>query len=125
MDLPHTETIWLWRNWGKPRLGRIGRTGGGGCIDPFDSRFSEWLEEDQKDWVTKNSENPWIIGYIFENENTWNYDTFNQLLARGSDCAAKGAFVDFLRRRYNNSLHKVNAVLGTQAKSFDALASGW
>jgi len=121
LRLPHTETVWLWKTWRKPR-GRLGHAGGGGAIDPFDPTFAQDLEAEQKDWLTQNRNSPWIVGYIFENENGWTYETFSLLLKQKGDCAAKRAFVDLLRTRHGESLAVVNQALGTEAQSFAELA---
>jgi len=100
LEMPHTETLWLWKTWGKTDLGRIGSYGGGGAIDPFDPRFKSDLEADQKDWLIKNKNNPWIIGYVFENENGWDYDTIDLVMDKPAPCPARDALAKFFYDRY-------------------------
>ena len=121
LRLPYTEVIWLWDTWGKAAPGRIGRAGGGGCIDPFDPSFAADLESKQKQWLIRNRDNPWIVGYVFENENGWKPGTLGLVLGRKSDCAAKRAFVEFIRKRHADDLSKVNRMLATDARSFAEL----
>lgn len=120
--VPYTLNIWMGSTWGKMGSARIDQAGGGGSIDPFDPRFPAELEAEQADWVRKFKDDPWVIGWIFENENGWKYPTFNRMLQRTDDCPAKRSFLGFLRKRQGGTWARLAKKLGVSAESLDALA---
>ncbi|MER7336110.1 MULTISPECIES: hypothetical protein [unclassified Micromonospora] len=89
-------------------------------IDPFDPDFRAKLDRhiDIKD--KKNDR--WLIGYFFDNERGWNRDVVAEALRRDASLPAKRAFVTYLEEAYGGDLARVNAMLGTDAASFAALA---
>jgi hypothetical protein len=92
-------------------------------IDPFDPDFSKKLDRAFRDFGMRHYRNdPWLIGYFFENERGWNSDVVSTVLQRDSGLPAKRAFVHHLRQAYDGDLARVNAMLGTDAGSFHALA---
>lgn len=119
--VPFTLNVWLWSTWGKLGRSRIDRAGGGGAIDPFDPEFATRLESEQRDWVRQHKDDPWMVGWIFENENGWKPHTVARMLERTDDCPAKRAFITFLRERYDGDIKEVSGMLGVTADSFDQL----
>ncbi|MEU4700880.1 hypothetical protein [Nonomuraea dietziae] len=92
-------------------------------IDPFDHDFSAKLDRAFGDFgMRRMRDDPWLIGYFFENERGWNREIVAQVVRRGSDLPAKRAFVRHLEQAYGADLTRVNEILGTDARSFRALA---
>jgi hypothetical protein len=120
--VPYTLTIWIWPTWGKMGSARIDQAGGGGAIDPFDPSFAAVLEAEQADWVRRHKDDPWMIGWIFENENGWDYRTFDRMLQRTDHCPAKRTFLTFLKERQGGAWDQLAGRLGVSAESLDELA---
>ncbi|GGJ65777.1 hypothetical protein [Streptomyces brasiliensis] len=89
-------------------------------IDPFDPEFPAKL--DRTFDLRGNRDDPWLIGYFFENERGWSRDVVAEVVTRDSTLAAKTAFVDHLADTYGGDLARVNALLNTTADSFRTLA---
>jgi hypothetical protein len=88
-------------------------------IDPFDPEFSAKL--DRTFDLGPNREDPWLVGYFFENERGWSRDVVAEVVKRDSALAAKTAFVHYLADTYDDDLDRVNTILGTDADSFRTL----
>lgn len=88
-------------------------------IDPFDPEFPAKL--DRTFDLRGNREDPWLIGYFFENERGWSRDVVAEVVTHDSTLAAKSAFVDYLADAYAGDIARVNALLGTTADSFRTL----
>jgi hypothetical protein len=92
-------------------------------IDPFDPEFSAKLDRAFTAFgLAKFRNDPWLIGYFFENERGWNRDVVAAALRLDSSLAAKQAFTRYLAETYGDDLARVNDMLGTDAPSFRALA---
>ena len=65
---------------------------------------------------------PYLVGYHFCNEAGWDKEIIEIVLKEDSSSPAKQAFVNFLKKRYNDNIRAVNRVYGTAADSFDKLA---
>ncbi|PZG01925.1 hypothetical protein [Micromonospora deserti] len=89
-------------------------------IDPFDPEFRAKL--DRHIDIKSKKNDPWLIGYFFDNERGWNRDVVAEVLRSPSSLPAKRAFASYLADAYGGDLNRVNAMLGTNAESFDALA---
>ncbi|MFD1956763.1 carbohydrate-binding protein [Paenibacillus thailandensis] len=89
--------------------------------DVFDPQSRTIIENALKAKLQEAKDSKWLIGYTYDNEAGWNADIVKEVLTYSSDSPAKETFVDFLKPRYNGSLAAVNKLLGTNAKSFDAL----
>lgn len=89
-------------------------------IDPFDPDFSAKL--DRTFHLRPYRQDPWLVGYFFENERGWSRDVVAEVVKRDSTLAAKTAFVHYLAETYAEDLDRVNATLGTDADSFRTLA---
>lgn len=93
------------------------------AIDPFDPGFAAKLDRKIADLgIAARSTDPWLIGYFFDNERGWDSNVVKEVLARDATLPAKRAFVSYMSDAYGQDLAKVNAVLGTDAGSFDELA---
>lgn len=91
-------------------------------IDAFDPGFDSKLDRAFAAFGLADFRNdPWLIGYFFENERGWNRDVVGAVLQRGSELAAKRAFTRYLAEAYGDDLSYVNDMLGTDAPSFQAL----
>ncbi|MEV1170802.1 hypothetical protein [Nonomuraea sp. NPDC049784] len=91
-------------------------------IDPFDPDFSAKLDRAFTDFgLRKYRDDPWLIGYFFENERGWNDQVVADVVRQNSGLPAKKAFVAYLEETYDRDLTRVNEILGTSAASFDAL----
>lgn len=88
------------------------------AIDPFDPEFEAKLDRHAD--IAGLKDDPWLIGYFFDNERGWNSDVLREALLRDGSLPAKSAFVTHLRQRY--TLAEANAMLGTSAQSWEALA---
>ncbi|MEU4482624.1 hypothetical protein AB0F68_31905 [Micromonospora sp. NPDC023966] len=89
------------------------------AIDPFDPDFSTKL--DRAFNLRQYRDDPWLIGYFFENERGWSRDIVAEVVRRDGDLPAKVAFVHYLSDAYDDDLARVNEILGTNAGSFRAL----
>lgn len=88
-------------------------------IDAFDPEFSAKLDRAFTDFgLRRFRDDPWLIGYFFENERGWNRDVVAAVVQRAADLPAKRAFVHYLADTYDDDLARVNAILGTDAASF-------
>jgi hypothetical protein len=88
-------------------------------IDPFDPDFAAKL--DRAFTIRQYRDDPWLIGYFFENERGWTRDIVAGVVASNGALPAKRAFVHYLADTYGDDLARVNALLGTSAESFRAL----
>lgn len=96
------------------------------AVDPYDPNFSNAIARGfeallRKHWAKNLIEDPWLIGYTFENENGWDNKIIETMLGCGGDCHAKRAFIRFLAERYNNDLTKIKKLLKVQMVSFEDL----
>ncbi|WP_284646582.1 OmpL47-type beta-barrel domain-containing protein [Paenibacillus silviterrae] len=89
--------------------------------DVFDPQNESIIENALSSQLQTAKNDPWLIGYTYDNEAGWNTDIVKEVLTYNSTSTAKSAFVDFLAPRYNNDLAVVNQLLGTSAASFTAL----
>lgn len=91
-------------------------------IDAFDPEFSVKLDRAFTSFGLRNfRDDPWLIGYFFENERGWNRDVVDAVLKATSSLPAKKAFVRYLADAYDDDLARANATLGTGARSFREL----
>ncbi|TDD72676.1 hypothetical protein E1262_02130 [Jiangella aurantiaca] len=92
-------------------------------IDPFDPDFAAKLDHAFDAFGLRGfRDDRWLVGYFFENERGWNRDVVAAVVRRGADLPAKRAFVRHLADAYGDDLARVNATLGTSARSFRELA---
>ncbi len=63
--------------------------------DPFDPRFDEALKNMEKT-ILSMKDDPYLIGWVFQNENGWGPKTFKELMKTEKEIPAKKAFIDFL-----------------------------
>lgn len=89
--------------------------------DVFDPQNESIIETALREQLERAKNDPWLIGYTYDNEAGWNADIVKQVLTYDSASPAKSAFVDFLAPRYNHDIAAVNQLLGTNAESFVAL----
>ncbi|WP_199621404.1 carbohydrate-binding protein [Paenibacillus alkalitolerans] len=89
--------------------------------DVFDPQNESIIEDFLSPQLKKAKNDPWLIGYTYDNEAGWTSDIVREVLTYNSTSPAKSAFVDFLAPRYNNDLAAVNQLLGTNAASFAEL----
>ncbi|MFD1955606.1 hypothetical protein ACFSL6_15915 [Paenibacillus thailandensis] len=89
--------------------------------DVFDPETPFKIEAALRPQLEKAKNDPWLIGYTYDNEAGWNADIVKEILTYDATSEAKSAFVDFLAPRYNNDIAAVNRLLGTKAGSFEAL----
>lgn len=89
--------------------------------DVFDPGAEAKIEQAISAKLDQAKNDPWLIGYVYDNEAGWNAEVVSTVLKYTSTSPAKSAFVDFLAPRYNNNLAAVNQLLGTSAPSFAAL----
>ncbi|WP_373229797.1 carbohydrate-binding protein [Cohnella sp.] len=89
--------------------------------DVFDPQSESIIETALTAQLEKAKNDPWLIGYTYDNEAGWSADIVKEVLTHNSTSPAKSAFVDFLAPRYNNDINAVNQLLGTSAESFTAL----
>ncbi|MGI5282513.1 hypothetical protein ACQEVF_04190 [Nonomuraea polychroma] len=90
-------------------------------IDPFDPDFSAKLDRAFDGFgLRRFRDDPWLIGYFFENERGWNRDVVAEVVRQGSGLPAKRAFIAYLEETYAD-LARVNALLRTDAGSFREL----
>ncbi|MFI7062913.1 hypothetical protein ACIBL3_18170 [Kribbella sp. NPDC050124] len=88
-------------------------------IDAFDREFSAKLDRAFRSFGLRDfRHDPWLIGYFFENERGWNRDVVGAVLKSPSSLPAKRAFIRYLADTYDDDLARVNAMLGTDARSF-------
>jgi len=92
---PELKLPYLWDTnaWGHPRVGKDGEP------DPFDPRFAESLESLAKE-VDARRNDPYLVGWVFQNEEGWSKKTVDSLLTLGPKVAAKKALLDFLKERF-------------------------
>ncbi|ULL14886.1 hypothetical protein DVH26_10785 [Paenibacillus sp. H1-7] len=89
--------------------------------DVFDPLNESIIENALASQLQKAQNDPWLIGYTYDNEAGWTADIVKEVLTYNATSPAKSAFVDFLAPRYNNDIAAVNQLLGTNATSFAAL----
>ncbi|MDD9265571.1 discoidin domain-containing protein [Paenibacillus sp. GCM10023248] len=89
--------------------------------DVFDPQSEAIIESALTPQLDKAKNDPWLIGYTYDNEAGWTTDIVKEVLTYNSTSAAKGAFVNFLAPRYSHDISAVNQLLGTSAASFDEL----
>ncbi|CAN7540373.1 OmpL47-type beta-barrel domain-containing protein [Paenibacillus sp. LjRoot56] len=89
--------------------------------DVFDPQSEAIIETALTPQLDKAKNDPWLIGYTYDNEAGWTTDIVKDVLTYNSSSAAKSTFVNFLAPRYNNDITVVNQLLGTSAVSFDEL----
>ncbi|MBD0379927.1 discoidin domain-containing protein [Paenibacillus sedimenti] len=89
--------------------------------DVFDPQSESIIEGALTTQLQNAKNDPWLIGYTYDNEAGWTTDIVKEVLTYTSTSPAKSAFVDFLAPRYNNDIAAVNQLLGTSAASFAAL----
>jgi len=115
IDLPYTNVLWDWPGWSSPK--RLGNR-----LDPFAPDFAANMEAANKETLIRGRNDPWILGWIFENENGWGYGTFDEMLGKDSDWPCKRAFISFLADHHDGDLTQVAETLGVAAESLDELA---
>ncbi|MEU4721281.1 hypothetical protein AB0G06_16800 [Nonomuraea dietziae] len=94
------------------------------AIDPFDPEFAAKLDRHiAARGLAAQSTDPWLIGYFFDNERGWNADVVKEVLLKDATLPAKRAFATYMAGAYGQDLARVNAVLGVNAGSFEALAA--
>ncbi|RTE09450.1 hypothetical protein [Paenibacillus whitsoniae] len=89
--------------------------------DVFNPQNESIIENALKDQLQGAKNDPWLIGYTYDNEAGWDSEIVKEVLTYDAASPAKSAFVDFLAPRYNNDLAAVNQLLGTSAASFAEL----
>jgi hypothetical protein len=89
--------------------------------DVFDPQNESIIERALSPQLQSAKNDPWLIGYTYDNEAGWTTDIVKEVLTYKAASPAKSAFVDFLAPRYNNDIAVVNQLLGTSAASFAAL----
>lgn len=90
-------------------------------IDPFDPEFGAKL--DRHFDIAGKKNDPWLIGYFFDNERGWDRNVVAEVLRQGNTLPAKRAFVQYMSDTNGGDLARVNAILGTNAASFDQLVT--
>lgn len=90
--------------------------------DPFDEGFRSNLRASLERERERSLNDPWCIGYFVHNELGWGDETSLAVgaLRSPSDQAAKRAFVEYLKAKYD-SIDKLNGVWGTGHRSWGAL----
>lgn len=89
--------------------------------DVFDPQNESIIENSLSARLQNAKNDPWLIGYTYDNESGWTADIVKEILTYNSTSPAKNAFVDFLAPRYNHDIAAVNQLLGTNAASFAQL----
>ncbi|MFC5651075.1 hypothetical protein ACFPYJ_18570 [Paenibacillus solisilvae] len=89
--------------------------------DVFDPQSESIIENALINQLQNAKNDPWLIGYTYDNEAGWTTDIVKEVLTYTSTSPAKSAFVDFLAPRYNNDIAAVNQLLGTSSVSFAEL----
>lgn len=92
--------------------------------DPFDPGFRATLRKQMEAMRGKSAGDPWCLGFFSDNEMSWGDDTSLAISALMSpaDQPAKRAFLDILRKKYDD-IAKLNAAWGSAHASWDALAA--
>jgi hypothetical protein len=90
--------------------------------DPYGPNFQVCVENAASSAAIANlKDDKMLVGYYVQNENGWNDNTFQTVLAADNTLPAKCAFIDFELSRHNNDLGTLNSLFGTSAASTDAL----
>ncbi|BBI31951.1 S-layer homology domain-containing protein [Cohnella abietis] len=91
--------------------------------DPFDPNYQQILEDSFAQKLTQLKDDPYLIGYFYDNEAGWDNEVVAEVLRRGVESPAKGAFVAFLSEKYNGDISLVNLNYGTNVTSFNQLVN--
>jgi hypothetical protein len=98
--------------------------GGGGywgkMVDVYDPKFSTSAEESLGGAARAFASNPFCLGYFSDNEIAWEA-VERGTLASPPDQPCRIAEVEMLKKKYDNSLDRLNAAWGIRAASWDAL----
>lgn len=115
--MPNTITFpYIWVLQDPPTLRKIDW-----AYDVFDPQAESIIEAANQQQLQAAANDPWLIGYTYDNEAGWNADIVGKVLGFGADSPAKARFVEMLAERHNQDLAEVNQLLGTNASSFEAL----
>jgi hypothetical protein len=109
----------------------MGNQGGGpqmadGLVDVYDPAWEKGVHEAVQA-AAKYREDPWCLGYFYDNEIGWcggwhkEVTMAQQVLARGPESSAKHALMDLLRKRYGDKVDALNAAWGASFAGFDDL----
>ena len=114
--MPFTGSIGIW---GDVRELEGARGYWGRMRDVFDASFAKAADQCVASVAEKFGKNPLCIGYFVDNEMSW--ETIRMgTLASPPDQPCRIALIDELKKKYE-SLDKLNAAWGTDAKDWDAL----
>ncbi len=100
--------------------------------DVFDQRVRTALVNQIRSVCAAHRDNPYLIGYHWTDTPTWDIhktrifrktDWVSQIRKLGATAPGKLRYIDFLNRRYDGDLSRVNRAYGLGAQSFDALLS--
>ncbi len=95
--------------------------GGINCFDIFTHGAKEYIDSNYQQQLVANKDNPYIVGYFFSNEASYNNLKTELPKKKASEVAAKKALVDMLKERYKTSINLLNGLWKTDYESFDEL----
>lgn len=90
--------------------------------DVFDPQCAAVIEASLAGELERMKDDPWLIGYTYDNEAGWTDEIVREVLLYDSTSPAKRAFIQFFAARYGNDLQTVNRLLGTDCPSLEQLA---
>ncbi len=93
-----------------------------GFFDAYNSQICSEIENALKKEIGNNAKNPWIIGYMVQNEPDFSYLVFDIAKADGGKIAAKRKLIEWLRNKYK-TIEAFNKAWKMSVKSFDELSA--
>lgn len=87
--------------------------------DVFSTEWQEWFDRACANEASPHRENPWLLGYFIDNEQSWHNARFVDAAA---DTATKRAFVEYLRLRFQGRIETMNTDWGTSFRDWAAVA---
>jgi hypothetical protein len=98
--------------------------------DVFDESVRDALVNKIRSVCSAGRDDPYLIGYHWTDTPTWDIrktrifrhtDWVSQIRKLGATAPGKHRYIEFLRRRYDDDLARLNRAYGLDVKSFDAL----
>lgn len=92
----------------------------GNFVDPWGDDFRDAVAREIQQAKEKRGflkDDPWLLGYVFENENTWYPYAVELTLQQTGDVPAKRELIRFLGKRYGNGLGEMLGLPGANAET--------